>query len=48
MTVEEYVAALVAKAPPLSERTRDRLALLFEPVRIKPGLNKRSQKPNAA
>jgi hypothetical protein len=33
MTTEEYVAALVAKAPPLSQEKRDRLFLLLAPYR---------------
>jgi hypothetical protein len=35
MTIEEYVDALVAKAPPLSERQRERLALIFATARAK-------------
>ncbi|MBP2321387.1 hypothetical protein JOF56_001772 [Kibdelosporangium banguiense] len=35
MTIDEYVDALVAKAPPLSERQRERLALIFATARIR-------------
>lgn len=33
MTIAEYVAAKIAEAPPISERQRDRLTLLFAPYR---------------
>ena len=33
MTVEEYVAAVVAKAPPLSERQRERISAVFAAAR---------------
>lgn len=41
MTVEEYVDALVAKAPPLNERQRERLALIFSAGRLKPVAQRR-------
>lgn len=33
MTIEEYIAAKVAEAPPLSDRQRARIELLVAPFR---------------